>query len=56
MNKPSIKTKSMAMCGNHIQTEKIVINYNPIEQVTDFRYLGYLIMEYKRGLEEGRLQ
>jgi hypothetical protein len=38
----STKTKSMAMCGNHIQGAKIVINDNLIEQVTDFKYLGYL--------------
>ena len=35
----STKTKSMAMCGNHIQREKIVINDNIIEQVTDLQYL-----------------
>jgi hypothetical protein len=28
----STKTKSMAMCGNHIQRVKIVINDNIIEQ------------------------
>jgi len=38
----STKTKSMAMCGNHIGV-KIVINNNIIEQVTDFKYLGYHI-------------
>jgi len=37
----------MAMCGNHIQGVKIVINDNIIEQVTDFKYLGYRISEYK---------
>jgi hypothetical protein len=47
-----IKTKSMTMCGNHIQRVKIVINDNPIEQVSDFKYLGYLISEYKRDLED----
>jgi len=31
----STKTKSMAMCGNHIQTVKIVINDSIIEQGTD---------------------
>ena len=36
----STKTKSMAMCGNHIQRVKIVINDNIIEQVTDFKCLG----------------
>jgi len=32
----STKTKSMAMCGNHIQRVNIVVNDNVIEQVTDF--------------------
>ena len=41
----SIKTKSMAMWGNHIQRVRIVINDNIIEQVTDFKYLGYRISE-----------
>jgi len=48
----STKTKSMAMCGNHIQRVKIVINDNIIEQVTDFKYLGYRISEYKSDLED----
>ena len=49
----STKTKSMAMCGNHIQRVKIVINDNNIiEQVTDFKYLGYRISEYKSNLED----
>ena len=51
----STKTKSMAMCGNHIQRVKIVINDNIIDQVTDFKYLGYHILEYKSDLED-RLQ
>jgi len=46
------KTKSMAMWGNHIQRVKIVINGNIIEQVTDFKYLGYCISEYKSELED----
>jgi hypothetical protein len=33
MNIPSIKIKSMAMCGNYTQRVKIVINDNPIEEV-----------------------
>jgi len=41
----STKTKSMAMCGNHIQRVKIVINDNIIEQVTDLQYLEYRISE-----------
>jgi hypothetical protein len=46
------KTKSMAMCGNRIQTVKIVINDNIIEQVTDFKYLGYHISEGKSDLDD----
>jgi len=41
------KTKSITVCGNHIQRVKIVINDSIIEQVTDFKYLGYCISEYK---------
>jgi len=48
----STKTKSIAMCGNHIQRVKIVINGNIIEQVTDFKYLGYRISERKSDLED----
>ena len=50
----STKTKAMAMCGNHIQRVKIVINEKIIEQVrvTDFKYLGYCISEYKSDLED----
>ena len=48
----STKPKSMAMWGNHIQRVKIVINGNIIEQVTDFKYLGYHISEYRRDLED----
>ena len=40
------------MCGNHMQRVKIVINNNLIEQVTDFKYLGYCISEYKSDLED----
>jgi len=40
------------MCGNHIQRVKIVINDSIIEQVTDFKYLGYCISEYKSDLED----
>ena len=42
----------MAMCGNLIQRVKIVINDNIIEQVTDFKYLGYRISEDKSDLED----
>jgi len=40
------------MWGNHIQRVKIVINDNVIEQVTDFKYLGYRISEYGSDLED----
>ena len=52
MSISSTKTKSMAMCGNYIQRVKIAINDNIIEQVTDFKYLGYRIAEYKSDLED----
>jgi len=42
----------MAMWRNHIQRVKIVINDNIIEQVTDFKYLGYRISEYGSDLED----
>ena len=42
----------MAMWGNHIQRVKIGINDNIIEQVTDFKYLGYRISECKSDLED----
>jgi len=42
----------MAMCGNYIQRVKIVKNNNIIEQVTDFKYLGYRIAENKSDLED----
>jgi len=48
----STKTKSMAMWGNHIQRVNIVINDNIIEQVTDFKHLGYRISEYGSDLED----
>ena len=42
----------MAMWGNHIQRVKIVINYNITEQVTDFKYLGYHISEFKSDVKD----
>ena len=48
----STKTKSMTMRGNYIQRVRIVINNNIIEQVTEFKYLGYRISEYKSDLED----
>jgi hypothetical protein len=46
------KTKSMAMCGNNIQRVKLVIDDKIIEQVTEFKYIGYCISEYRRDLED----
>jgi hypothetical protein len=48
----STKTKSMAMRGYNIQRVKIVIDDKIIEQVTEFKYLGYCISEYKSDLED----
>ena len=48
----STRTKAMAVWGNHIHRVKIVINDSIIEQVTDFKYLGYCISEYKSDLED----
>ena len=48
----STKTKSMEIWGNHIQRVKIVINDNNIEQVTDHKYVGYRISEYKSDLQD----
>ena len=42
----------MAIWRNHIQGVKIVTNDNIIEQVTDFKYLGYRISEYGSDLED----
>ena len=38
--------------GEPLQRVKIVINDNIIEQVTDFKYLGYRISEFKSDLED----
>jgi len=40
------------MWRNHKQRVKIVINDNIIEQVTDFKYLGYCIPEFKSDVED----
>jgi len=48
----STKTKSKTMWGNIIQRVKTVMNDNIIEQVTDFKYLGYRISEYGSDLED----
>ena len=42
----------LAVLGNHIQRVKIVINDNVIALVTDFKYLGCRISEYKSDLED----
>ena len=42
----------MAMWETHIQRVKILINDNIIEQVKDFKYLGYRTSEYKSDLED----
>jgi hypothetical protein len=52
MNISNIKTKSMAMCGNHIQRVKIVINDNLIKQESEYKYLGYLISDYKSDFKD----
>ena len=39
------------MYGNHIERVKIKIKDNNIDQITDFKYLGYCISEYKSDLE-----
>jgi hypothetical protein len=52
INIPSTKTKSMTMRGSDIQRAKIVINDNPVEQVSGFKYLGYLTLDYKSDLED----
>ena len=48
----STKTKALKMWGNHIQRVKIVINDNIVEQITEFKYVGYCISEYKSDLED----
>jgi len=40
------------MCGNYLHSVKILINDNIFEQVTDFKYFGYRIAEYKSYLED----
>ena len=42
----------MATWGNHTQRVIIVIKDSIIEQVTDFKYLGYCISECKSDLED----
>jgi hypothetical protein len=46
------KNKINGNVGKHIQRLKIVINDNITEQVTDFKYLGYRVSEYKSDLED----
>jgi len=40
MNISNFKTKSMSMYRNHITR---AMNDNPIGQVSDFKYMGYLL-------------
>ena len=40
------------MWGNHTQRVNIVIDDNIIEYVTDFKYLGDRISEYKSNLQD----
>ena len=42
----------MAKWGNETQRVKTVKNDSIIEQLTDFKYLGYCISEYKSDLED----
>ena len=42
----------MGMWGNQIQRATFVINDNIIEEVTDFKYLGYRIWGQKSDLED----
>ena len=46
-----ITIRSNKYIVNHIQRVKIVINDNIIEQVTDFKYLGYCISEFKSDVD-----
>jgi len=48
----STKTKSIAMWRNDIQRVNIVINDNIIDEVIDFKYLGYPISEFKSNVKE----
>ena len=45
-------SSTKTMWGNHVQTVKIVLNDNILEEVTDFKYLGYHISGYKSDLED----
>jgi hypothetical protein len=47
MNISSAETKSMAMCGIQIWVQRV-----RTEQVSDFKYLGYLISGYRSDLED----
>ena len=48
----STKTKPMAMWGEPHTEGKNCDKCNIIEQVTDFKYLGYRISEYGSDLED----
>jgi hypothetical protein len=48
---PPPKTKLMGMCGNKIRRLKIMIEGKIIENITEFKYLGNKISEYKKDVE-----
>jgi hypothetical protein len=52
MNISGTKTNTTVTCGNHIQRVTSVINDNPVEQVSDFKYLEYLISDYTSDSED----
>jgi hypothetical protein len=45
------KTKLMGLCGNKIRRLKIMIEGKIIENITEFKYLGNKISEYKKDVE-----
>jgi len=45
-------TKKQWQCGDHIQGVTTVMTDNIIEQVTDFKYSGYCVSEYKTDFED----
>jgi hypothetical protein len=51
-NISSTKTKTTAVCSIHIQTVNIVTNYSPVEQISDFKYLLYVTLDYTSDLED----
>jgi hypothetical protein len=49
------QTKPMGMCGNEIERLKIMTEGNIIEHVTEFKYIGNNISEYKKDREYNAL-